>query len=365
MLPRAAAVLSLDSDDELRTRTPDRAQRRWRRKSKRAANAPSSSFDAGLSATSSDVAECVHVSLVNIEERVPRIYNYHGSELANPASTLRHASILPDVQLRSAWRNEELPSWFACAGSKTTRMLGLGLAAWEADRSIKEDMGIEEGLATSGRRNRNKIRERKRRDSSASSDCSAGVFEPYEKLIGMFAAAQQPAQKDHKIRDKQTRIDSLADMLEQMEECRRAYESREAARAQNRDGAPKATSTSESNNCFEWQKPEEQRQAAFERMGKASDWTRSITRQYAEFEHSQMKRREKNQHNGFIRLRGKSKAFVKRSNNKGAAFLPSLLKVTKTIKMGKKEVNDVEWMDIPTCYEDSEDWKWERQVRLL
>lgn len=354
---RAATALSLSSDDELTPPTPDRAQRSWNRRAQRAADARSlSSSDDGESAISSTAAELLPV---NIEERAPRVYEYRGSELANSASTLRHESIPANVRLRGGAEDEALPVWFLCAGSKAARRVSVAWAALEADKSMKEDLGFEEREMRRGRRrSRSKRRESKRRDSSASVGAKSEVVEHYLKML---AAAQAAAHKDKKSREERVRADSMAAMFEQTEEYRKALE---AALAQQSSGRTEAASMPDLDDWLRWQKLGAMRQAAFKRMGKAPDLERSLTRQYAEFEQWRKMMREKNQQKEYVRLRGKEKALVRRSNAKRAVGLPALLKTHKTKKMGRNEVNDVEWMDVPTFYEDVERWRWERRVRF-
>lgn len=306
---RAADALSLSSDEGLTPPNPDRAQRRWTRRLERAANALSLSSDDWLSATPSDAAERLNI---NLEERMPRVYQYRGSELANPASTLRHASIPAGVRLRDGGRDEEPPWWFARAGSRATRRFGADWAAWEADRSMKEDLGFEEREATRARRTRMS----KRRDSSPSSDAvsRSEVFELYKRLFNMYAAAQ----KEKKSKDEQVRTETVAAMLEQI---------RKAAMGQQCEDPTEAMSTPDWEDWIQWQKSEAQRRAAFKRMGKAPEWERSKTRQQADFEQWQKKIRERIQQKEFIRLRDKEKAFVKRSKTKRAPGLPSILKM--------------------------------------
>lgn len=342
---RAATALSLSSDDELTPPNSDRAQRSRNRRAQRAADARSlSSSDDGESATSSAAAELLPV---NIEERAPRVYEYRGSELANPASTLRHGSIPANVRLRGGAEDEALPVWFLCAGSKAARRVSVAWAALEADKSMKEDLGFEERETMRGRRRSRS----KRRDSSASAGARSEVVEHYLKML---AAAQAAAHKDKKSREEQVRADSMAAMFEQTEEYRKALE---AALAQQSEARTEAASTPDLDDWLQWQKLEAMRRAAFKRMGKAPDWERSLNRQYADFEQWQKKMREKSQQKEYIRLRGKEKALVRRSNTKRPTGLPSLLKTHKAKKMDRTEVNDVEWMDVPTFYEDSERWR--------
>ncbi|KAF3035310.1 hypothetical protein E8E12_004216 [Didymella heteroderae] len=211
------------------------------------------SSDDGLSATSSDADELLNDNLVNLEERVPQVYEYRSSELVNPASTLRHASV---------------PGGAAAQDAKTRR-------------------------------------------------------------------------------DGQTRSGSRAAIFEQKGGYRRFLELQEASMGQQYEDKTEARTAIKSG------------------LGKTWDWERSKTRQWAEFEEWQRKKKEKSQQIEFIRLRGKEKAFVRRSDIKRAAGLSSLFKTQKTKKTGKNEVNDVEWIDVPTYYGDSEECKWERRVRLL
>jgi hypothetical protein len=337
---------------------PSRAQRKYNRALRLPANAlsMSSSSDDGLSMTSTDVAELLNV---NLEERVPRVYEHRGSELVNAASTLRHESIPIGVRLGNPAEGEVAPWWFACAGSKAVRRMSVGWAAYEADRSIKEDLGLEEREAGRGRRkSRAKRRESKVRESSESSGATEGseVLEQYKRAFEMVAAAQQ----DRTRMDERVRADSRAAMFEQMKEFRKFCE------LQQCEDKSESTSVSDLEDWLQWQKSETFRRAAVKAsIGKTLDWERSKTREWAEFKEWQKRKVDKNRQKDYIRTRGKEKAFVRRSKAKQSVNLSSLLLPSKVKKMGKGEVNDVDWIDVPSYYEDSGDWKWERRVRLL
>lgn len=150
--------------------------------------------------------------------------------------------------------------------------------------------------------------------------------------------------------------------IERMEEYRKAPE---AEMAQQPEDRTEAASMPDLESWAQSQKLEAMERAVFKRMGKAPDWERSLTRQYVDFEQWQKKKREKNQQKEYIRMRGKEKALVRRSNTKRTVGLPSLLKTHKTKKMGRNEVNDIEWIDVPVFYEYSERWRWERRARSI
>ncbi|KAJ4384983.1 hypothetical protein N0V86_000588 [Didymella sp. IMI 355093] len=316
----------------------------------------SSSSDNGLSMTSTDIAELLNV---NLEERVPRVYERRGSELVNAASTLRHESIPIGVRLDGAAEGEVVPWWFACAGSKAVRRMSVGWAAYEADRSIKEDLGFKDSERRRQRRkNRAKRRESKVRESSECSGATEGsdVLEQCKRASEMATAARQDGTR----MDEWVRADSRAAMFEQMEEFRKFCE------LQQCEDKSESTSVSELEDWFQWQKSETFRRAAVKAsMGKTLDWERSKMREWADFKEWQKRRVDKNRQKDYIRTRGKEKAFIRRSKAKQSVNLSNLLLPSKVKKMGKGEVNDVEWIDVPSYYEDNGDWKWERRVRLL
>ena len=357
---RAANALDLSSDEGLTPANLDRVQQRWLRREQRARPADALSMassdddDDRLSATSFYVARHSHLN-VNLKEHTPRVsrlYAYRSSELANPASTLRHSYIPPGTRLRGGGWDEEPPHWFVYAGGKEMRRLSI------ADRSLKEDLGFEDREVTRGRQKRRS----KRRDSSASSDAASPP--PWLKWYKTTLESCAAAQKSKKSRDTQIEADAMAAMFEQMLEDRRVREYYTTAMAQQCEDDSDSSSTHDLT-WLQWQNYDVQRRAACEREGKVPEWTRSETRQHADFEQWKKMMKEKKQKKEYFRLRGKEIAIVRRSNTKRVTTLPSLLKMQKPKKTGKNKVNDAEWIDVPTSYEESGRLRWERRVRLL
>ncbi|KAJ4405835.1 hypothetical protein N0V91_004944 [Didymella pomorum] len=365
MRQRAKGPLDLGSDDGLTSAELDRAQRMYHGRAQRVADADvrsmcSSDDERSMLDATSNIAKHPYLD-VNLEERVPRrVYAYCGSELANLASTIRHTYIPASARLRGGGRDEEPPFWFMCAPSRAVKRFSVDWAAYEADRSLKEDLGFEK---RGRRKNRGNRRGGERGDSSASSDAisRSEVLEAY-KVFRMLVAAQ----KD-KSWGEQIEAHIMAAIFEQMKMYRRGPDFQKAAVARDHENKIDATSLSDLEEWYwvQWQQYDAQRQAAFEREDKMPEWTRSDTRQEAAFEKWKKMLKEKNQKKEYFRLRGKEIATVRRSTTKRVTTLPSPLEMQKLSKMGKNEVNDTEWIDVPKIYEESGTLSWERRVRLL
>ena len=284
-----------------------------------------------------------------LEERAPGRYACRGAELVNPVIALQDGSVRAGARgggggaeergreaRREAWREARVPEWFVGAGLRPGRSGGVSREAWEADRSLRADLGV----------------------------CGDGVrVESGERRYNRPRGHSTPRGHSWARVESSDSTSSTRRPPELWEEHLRAHETHRAEVCSTRDEETGLHGRASMDGFVEWQRAEIRRRAGlgvgWSSMQDLLAWQGCESRMRAEFmawRNMEKKVREKEAE--YIRLRGGEKAWVRRKKEvkgkKGRRYQGL---------GGWGEVNDVEWKDVERVYEGRT--RRERWVRCL